>query len=161
MRMQSMKRSETTEQIALFNWARANETLFPELKNMFHVPNEGKRTNGPVLRAAGLKEGVPDVFLLVPRKGFCGLAIEMKFGRNKTTASQDDWLKRLKKAGYKTDVCYGFEEAREIIRDYLQEPGKCPMCFCEDAPIMNNKCLGSYQEEIRNQYCSRCEKKGD
>lgn len=120
MRMQSMKRSETTEQIALFNWARANETLFPELKNMFHVPNEGKRTNGPVLRAAGLKEGVPDVLLLVPRKGFCGLAIEMKFGRNKTTASQDDWLKRLKKQDIK----------RMCVMD-LRKPGKLYGAICK------------------------------
>lgn len=113
MNLANMKKSETTEQILLFTWASRNEDFFPALKNMFHVPNEGKRTNGPVLKAAGLKDGVPDVLLLVPRNGFCGLAIEMKFGKNKTTASQEDWLERLKKAGYKTAVCTAFWKPRQ------------------------------------------------
>ena len=55
MNLANMKRSETTEQISLFNWARANEAFIPELRLLHHVPNEGKRTNGAVLKAAGLK----------------------------------------------------------------------------------------------------------
>lgn len=50
-----MKRSETTEQIGLINWARANEEYVPELRLLHHIPNEGIRTNGPVLKAAGMK----------------------------------------------------------------------------------------------------------
>lgn len=161
MNLANMKKSETTEQILLFTWASRNEDFFPALKNMFHVPNEGKRTNGPVLKAAGLKDGVPDVLLLVPRNGFCGLAIEMKFGKNKTTASQEDWLERLKKAGYKTAVCYGFLEAQAEIREYLREPGKPPMQFCEEAPKMFNKCLGCHSQDYKNEFCSSCEKKGE
>ena len=49
-----MKRSETTEQIGLINWARANEEYVPELRLLHHIPNEGIRTNGPVLKAAGM-----------------------------------------------------------------------------------------------------------
>lgn len=30
MSMQNMKRSETTEQIALFNWAKRTESILPE-----------------------------------------------------------------------------------------------------------------------------------
>lgn len=52
-----MKRSETTEQIGLINWARANEEYVPELRLLHHIPNEGIRTNGPVLKAAGMKTG--------------------------------------------------------------------------------------------------------
>lgn len=59
MSMQNMKRSETTEQIALFNWAKRTESILPELALMYHVPNEGKRSNGGILKAAGLKSGVP------------------------------------------------------------------------------------------------------
>ena len=55
MSMQNMKRSETTEQIALFNWAKRTESILPELALMYHVPNEGKRSNGGILKAAGLK----------------------------------------------------------------------------------------------------------
>ena len=56
MSIQNMKRSETTEQIALFNWAKRTESILPELALMYHVPNEGKRSNGGILKAAGLKK---------------------------------------------------------------------------------------------------------
>lgn len=61
MNLANMKRSETTEQIGLINWARANEEYVPELRLLHHIPNEGIRTNGPVLKAAGMKTGVPDL----------------------------------------------------------------------------------------------------
>ena len=47
MNLANMKRSETTEQIGLINWARANEEYVPELRLLHHIPNEGIRTNGP------------------------------------------------------------------------------------------------------------------
>lgn len=118
-----MKRSETTEQILLFAWARNTESALPELKLLYHVPNEGKRTNGALLKAAGLKSGVPDICLPVARDGFHGLYIELKFGRNKPTKSQHDFMELLKANGYAAAVCYGAEEARNTILDYLT-PGK-------------------------------------
>lgn len=58
MKLQNMKRGETTEQITLFNWAENNKHILPCLSLMYHIPNEGKRTNGAVLKAMGLKSGV-------------------------------------------------------------------------------------------------------
>lgn len=55
MNLQNMKRGETTEQISLFNWAERNAHVLPCLSLMYHVPNEGKRTNGAVLKAMGFK----------------------------------------------------------------------------------------------------------
>jgi hypothetical protein len=40
MNLANMKRSETTEQIGLINWARANEEYVPELRLLHHIPNE-------------------------------------------------------------------------------------------------------------------------
>lgn len=56
MKLQNMKRGETTEQITLFNWAENNKHILPCLSLMYHIPNEGKRTNGAVLKAMGFKE---------------------------------------------------------------------------------------------------------
>ena len=92
MSIQNMKRSETTEQIALFNWAKRTESILPELALMYHVPNEGKRSNGGILKAAGLKSGVPDICLPVANNGFHGLYIELKFGKNKATKDQEEYM---------------------------------------------------------------------
>ena len=88
MRLQNMRAGETTEQIKLFNWARMYEDIIPPLRLLYHVPNEGKRSQGggQILKAAGLKSGVPDVCLPVARKGYNALYIEMKYGKNKPSA---------------------------------------------------------------------------
>lgn len=142
MRMQNMKRSETTEQITLFNWAERTKSILPELDLMYHVPNEGKRTDGGILKAAGLKNGVPDICLPVPHNGFHGLYIELKYGKNKATKAQENYMTLLKEQNYKTAVCYGFEEAREAILEYLNEPGRMPKDICVQAPWVNGKCEG-------------------
>ena len=113
MSMANMKRSETTEQMGLFRWANNHVHVLPELRWMYHVPNEGKRTNGNILKAAGLKSGVPDICLPIPRNGFHGLYIEMKYGKNKATKEQKEYLAALDEYGYKTAICYGAQEAME------------------------------------------------
>lgn len=142
MSMKNMKRSETTEQIALFNWAKRTESILPELALMYHVPNEGKRSNGGILKAAGLKSGVPDICLPVANNGFHGLYIELKFGKNKATKAQEEYMAMLNAQGYKTAVCYGAEEAGEEILAYLTEPGRMPKKACVNAPWIAGMCDG-------------------
>lgn len=43
MKLQNMKRGETTEQITLFNWAENNKHILPCLSLMYHIPNEGNQ----------------------------------------------------------------------------------------------------------------------
>ena len=130
MNLQNMKRGETTEQISLFNWAERNAHVLPCLSLMYHVPNEGKRTNGAVLKAMGLKTGVPDVVLPVASHNFHGLYLEMKYGNNKPTKAQEEYMAMLNAQGYKTAVCYGAEEAGEEILAYLTELGRMPKKAC-------------------------------
>lgn len=87
-----------------------------------HVPNEGKRsyTTANNLRAQGLKKGVPDIIIFEPRKGYHGLAIEMKVGDNKPTAEQKHWLRSLTERGYMAGVCYSAESAIRVIRGYIK-----------------------------------------
>lgn len=115
--------SEHTEQCALFDWAESRSRRHPELKLMFAVPNGGARhiAVGRKLKAEGVKAGVPDIFLPVPRNGFHGLFIEMKFGKNKMTTIQQWWKVKLQERGYQHLVCYGWEEASVGILEYLEK----------------------------------------
>ena len=113
--------SEDNEQAMLFQWAEIAMLTYPELRLMYHVPNEGKRSvsTGSRLKRLGLKAGVPDIALPVARGGYHGLYIEMKYGRNTLTENQRIWLDMLRKAGHMTAVCYSFIEAKDVILSYL------------------------------------------
>lgn len=158
MSIANMKRSETTEQINLFTWAERNKKFIPELELMYHVPNEGKRTNGGLLKMAGLKSGVPDVCLPVARMGFHGLYIEMKFGKNKTTKDQEAYMKLLREQEYKTAVAYSFEEARAIIRRYLEKANNFDLVNCEEALKIFDYCEGPKDPKDWPELpCKKCE----
>jgi hypothetical protein len=91
------------------------------------VPNGGSR--GPAeagrFKAMGVKAGVPDVFLDVPRGGFHGLRIEMKRRKGgRVSDDQADWLDYYNANGYRAVVCYGWDEARMEIEDYLRGGGE-------------------------------------
>ena len=47
--------------------------------------------------------------------------IEMKYGKNKPTESQQHWLHMLETWGNKAVICYTFEEARDTILNYLKQ----------------------------------------
>ena len=113
---------EAHEQTALF---RAIDDIgvkyYPELKLLFHIPNGGKRNAAEAahLKQQGVKAGIPDLFLPVPRGKFHGLFIEMKAGNNKTTEKQEQWLRDLTEQGYACMVCYGYKQAMEVLVRYL------------------------------------------
>lgn len=115
---------ESGHQEALFNWAAYNMQRMPELEYLHHVPNGGKRDKATAiaLKRQGVKAGVPDIHLPVPRGGHHGLYIELKAGKNTTTAKQREWLKFLRQQGYYTAVCYSWQLAAELIERYLLHP---------------------------------------
>ena len=117
-----LKRTESQEQILLFEFAVLMSNKIPELAELWHCPNGGHRNKivAARLRREGVKAGIPDIFLLVPRNGFHGLAIELKAKGKKPTKAQAEWLERLGKRGYLAAVCHGFEEAKDLILTYLQ-----------------------------------------
>ena len=120
--MRATKKTEHSEQVALFGWAKANEPRHLQLGLMFAIPNGGKRhiVTGKKLKAEGVKSGVPDIFLGVPKNGKHGLFIELKVGKNKPSKNQLWWIHSLRAEGYAVEVCYGFEEARDAVIGYLR-----------------------------------------
>lgn len=114
--------TEHEHQVTLFSWAALEQHRFPELEFMFAVPNGGKRDPrvAAKLKLEGVRRGVPDVWLPVPRGGYHGLVFEMKSGDNKETAEQKKYLRFLSQQGYLTATCYTWEDAKVLVENYLE-----------------------------------------
>lgn len=117
-----MKQYEADQQRKLFQWTTFIRAEYPEIDLMFHIPNGGSRNKleATNLKKQGVKAGVPDLFLPVSRGGYHGLFIELKYGKNKPTEKQTEWLTNLNEQGYAVAVCYGCDEASEKILKYLK-----------------------------------------
>lgn len=114
---------EEVEQTCLFRWAAYSLGAHPELKLLHAIPNGGKRSKSEAARmkAAGVKAGVPDMFLPVARGGSHGLYIELKrIKGGRVSAEQLAWMEELTREGYTCAVCHGWEEARKVIQIYLK-----------------------------------------
>lgn len=113
-----MLRPESAEQIALFDWIRLKPDLSPYA---FSIPNESKRSviTGAILKRMGLRAGVSDLFIAIPRTPHHGLFIELKAGKNKATPSQLEFIKDMRSQGYRAEVCVGCDEAIKLITEYM------------------------------------------
>ena len=112
---------EHDNQVAVFKWAALNEKKWPELAVLYAIPNAAKRSPrlGAYMKAEGLRAGVPDIHLPVPRGTYAGLFVEMKAGKSKPTPSQNEWHERLRVLGHRVEVCYGWPSAVNVIEKYL------------------------------------------
>lgn len=116
--------SEGVEQATLFSWAKMQEHRWPELRLLFHIPNGGSRGKVEAARfkAEGVKPGVPDLFLPVARGRYHGLFIEMKRRKGgRASEEQKAWITELRKQGYVAEICRGWQEAADLIAEYLGE----------------------------------------
>jgi hypothetical protein len=125
-------RSEHAEQVEVFRWAADMGATHPELLELFAVPN-GARTATTVakrLKAEGLKKGVEDVLLLVARGGWHGLCLELKRADgvpSDVKPAQREWHAIHTRRGYRVVVCFGAEEAKRVLLEYLTLP-KTKVC---------------------------------
>ena len=116
--------TEDAEQMALFRWASLAAPVHPELALLFHIPNGGSRGKAEAgrFRAMGVKAGVPDLFLPVPRGGYHGLFVEMKRTKGgRVSREQQAWLEALRFRGYAAAVCRGWEVAARVIEWYIKQ----------------------------------------
>jgi hypothetical protein len=123
-------------------YIRYSEPLH-ELKWLHAVHNQGHgdAIRGAQAKAEGVKAGVADIFLPVPRytgliasrligqppyavtetaEAFCGLYIELKKkDSGKPHAEQLEFQADMRLAGYKCEIIHGWELARDEILRYL------------------------------------------
>lgn len=120
-----MKHLESEHQQAYFKWAR----LHPLAKLAFAIPNGGARSKvtASILKAEGVKAGVPDVFVPVPINLHHGLYIEFKHGANKPNPEQQEFLQRMDSLGFCCAVAYDWQLAQQHTIRYFKgevEPGE-------------------------------------
>jgi len=137
--MSKIRHLEDQHQHALFAWARTYRVRGPGIvgtaylaQYMIAIPNGGyrKALEAQRLLGLGVKPGVSDIFLPLPRNGYHGLWIEMKkpltdfpspsAAKAAFTDSQRAWQQRMKAVGYACAVCYGWPEAHHVLMDYLR-----------------------------------------
>lgn len=116
-------RPEELEQRLLIAYIR---TAYPKI--LFTIaPNGFKLTKQLAnrIKALGYSPGTPDVMIFEQRGIWAGLFIEMKRrnikGQPKGHLSdyQKYWIESLNKRGYFATCCHGFEEAKVILDNYL------------------------------------------
>lgn len=115
--------SEARHQQAVIKWSQqpSVRAKWPELALLHHVKNETQEGAARVAvdKAMGVKRGVPDLCLPVPRGKYHGLYIEMKTETGRTTRDQDWWGEKLLEQGYMWEVCHGWQAAVRTLEWYL------------------------------------------
>ena len=88
-----------------------------------HVANERKTSfqAGKRLKDKGVKSGVPDCLVFNQKGAYKGLALELKIKPNKPNENQKKWLLELSLLGWFCKIAYSFDEAKEIIDNYISE----------------------------------------
>jgi hypothetical protein len=97
-------------------WLTKNGILF------YHVPNGGfrRKEEAAKFKAMGVKPGVPDLHIPIPRKGYHGLFLELKRVSGGTLSKvQSYWLSELEKQGYAVYVAKGANDLIDYVKNYL------------------------------------------
>lgn len=111
--------TETQEQIAFMDWVRLQPNIHPYC---IHIANQ-RRANlayGRLLKRMGVRAGVSDIFIAMPRNGACGLWIEFKRSKGGVISDeQRTWLCRMLDVGYSAKIAHGCDEAIAIVKTYF------------------------------------------
>lgn len=135
------EKTEDTEQMQIISYCNSMSAYVPEYAMIYHIPNEGKRKNGAKLKRIGLKKGIPDLCLPVPKMGFNGLYIELKKDASKRASKeQREWLLKLEQQGYATSLCFGANEAINLITAYMDSDYETFINNCRNGE--GGKCNG-------------------
>ena len=126
---------EYEEQAAFVQWCRDHADEYPGLDAMYAIPNGGYRPTrtGVTMKQTGTLAGVPDIFIPVPISYVKdvypmtlswrhGLYIEMKRRQkslSRVSAEQAAIIERLRGLGYYVAVCYGCDEAIDVVQRYF------------------------------------------
>lgn len=114
--------TEHAMQCALMEWVLEQCADLPDLAMLFAVPNGGHRDarTGARLKAEGVRKGIVDLLLLVPRGGYHGAALELKLPSNRPSRDQQCWLDAWEALGYRVACCRSLASAQEFLEGYCR-----------------------------------------
>lgn len=95
---------------------------YPALESLFFaVPNGGARNawTAKIMKDEGIKAGVADLILLVPRSGYASLCIEMKKPGGVQSESQKVFQRLAEKARNRYVICHSLDEFIKAVREYI------------------------------------------
>ena len=96
---------------------------YPKLSRLFFaVPNGQKRTEAQTtwLHNEGMVNGVADMILLLPNKGFHCLCIENKTKTGRQTPDQKLFQRAIEDQGGKYVIVRSIEQFVKVIKEYLK-----------------------------------------
>ena len=112
-------------QSACVKWFRYQYSEYKDL--LFAIPNGlpifDKELRVKIyyrLNKEGLKAGVPDLFLAVPKGDYHGAFIEIKYGYDRLRKKQFDMIELLSANGYKCLVVNSLDDFIEQINEYMR-----------------------------------------
>lgn len=115
--------AETRIQIAVVKWwSLACKGYGLDERVLFHVPNGGKRRKkeASILKAMGVRPGVPDLLLIVPRGNSVGLALEMKAPDGRVSKPQQEMQTLFLAANWATAIAWSTQDGIDSICRYLK-----------------------------------------
>lgn len=115
-----MKSIESKIQKACVKWFRLK---YRDIEGLFFaVPNGGRRDawTARIMHDEGVRAGVADLILLLPRGDWAALAIEMKTPQGRQSPAQKAFEKLCGAHGICYAVCRSFDDFREVVTEYLE-----------------------------------------
>ena len=103
-------------------WAYNHNRFGINEKLLFAVPNGSHRNIGVAkkLKAEGVRRGVSDYFLCVPRNGKHGLFLELKAEKGRLSKEQGEFIDLANSQGYAWAIPYGTDQAIKAVEDYIK-----------------------------------------
>ena len=146
-----MKHPESELQQECVKWFRY---AYPRYANLlFAIPNVGKRSKieAAIMKGEGVRAGVADLFLMLPRGVYHGLFIEMKAGKGVQTDMQKEFEADAIKHGYAYEVCRDIDQFMYVIKCYIRT-AENSICKHSTSCAIGYKCLrNKFQcEEFEN-----------
>lgn len=118
-----MRQEEHRIQCAIVKWFYY---AYPAYRGgcLFAVPNGGHRNiqTARSLKAEGVTSGVSDLLLLVPKREYHGLCVEVKTPIGRQSENQKNWQRIIEAQGYRYEIVRSLDEFAELVRWYLNEP---------------------------------------